>query len=78
MSFGSLREKPLAEIVERMRGFRHFEKRAPSCIMALDKRFIEDYVDFSADPVSTPYPVERNPCYQADRGSAPQKRERGC
>ncbi len=68
MSFGSLREKPLAEVVEQMRSFKHFKKRAPSCIMALDKQFIEDYVDFAVDSVSTPYPIEKNPCYKTDCG----------
>lgn len=68
VSFGNVRETPLTEIVAKMRGFRHFEKRAPSCIMALDREFIGDYVDFSMQHPSTPYPVELNPHWEADCG----------
>ena len=68
MSFGSVREKPLREIVEGMRDFKHFAKRSKSCIVALDKEFIEDYVDYALDEASTPYAVEKNPCFTADCG----------
>jgi hypothetical protein len=66
MSFGNVREQPLAEIVEKMRRFHHFAKRHASCLVALDDEFIEDYLDFSIDEPSTPYPIEGNPRYAAD------------
>jgi MoaA/NifB/PqqE/SkfB family radical SAM enzyme len=68
MSFGSVREQSLAEIIEGMRGFKHFAKRSKSCIVALDQEFIEDYVDYSIDEASTPYPIAKNPCFDADCG----------
>ena len=67
MSFGSLRDERLEDIVARMREFKHFRKRPEHCIAALDEDFIGDYVDPSIDEPSTPYPIENNPCYQADR-----------
>jgi len=66
MSFGNVREQPLEEIVEKMRRFHHFAKRHPSCLVALDDEFIGDYLDFSIDQPSTPYPIEWNPRYQTD------------
>ncbi len=67
MSFGNVREEPVERIVEKMRRFHHFAKRHPSCLVALDREFIGDYLDFAIDRPSTPYPVEENPRYQADR-----------
>jgi len=66
MSFGRLREKSLQQIVDGMREFKHFAKRSKQCIVALDREFIEDYVDFSIDEPSTPYPVAKNPCFDSD------------
>jgi MoaA/NifB/PqqE/SkfB family radical SAM enzyme len=71
MSFGNVRNEPLERIVEKMRGFRHFAKRPPSCLVALDREFIEDYVDFSIDQPSTPYPIELNSRYTSDCAPAP-------
>jgi MoaA/NifB/PqqE/SkfB family radical SAM enzyme len=76
MSFGNVREQPLQEIVEKMRRFHHFAKRHPSCLVALDDEFIEDYLDFSIDQPSTPYPIEWNPRYETDatrRFDAPER-----
>jgi MoaA/NifB/PqqE/SkfB family radical SAM enzyme len=67
MSFGNVRETSLQEIVGRMRCFHHFAKRRPSCLVALDEEFIGDYMDFSIDQPSTPYPVDLNPRYEVDR-----------
>jgi MoaA/NifB/PqqE/SkfB family radical SAM enzyme len=66
MSFGSLRERPLASLVEEMRGFKHFAKRSKYCIVALDKEFIEDYIDPAIGEASTPYPIQNNPCAASD------------
>ena len=33
-SFGNVREEPLADIVSRMRSFRHFAKKSSRCIIA--------------------------------------------
>jgi MoaA/NifB/PqqE/SkfB family radical SAM enzyme len=66
MSFGSLRERTLASLVEEMRGFKHFAKRSKHCIVALDKEFIEDYLDPAIHEVSTPYPIQSNPCAASD------------
>lgn len=68
MSFGSLREESLADVVARMREFKHFKKRSDRCIVALDEQFIGDYVDPSIDQPSTPYPIEANPAYALDCG----------
>jgi hypothetical protein len=68
MSFGSLRDESLEEIVGRMREFKHFKKRPDHCIVALDEEFIGDYVDPAMDEPSTPYPIERNACYGKDCG----------
>jgi MoaA/NifB/PqqE/SkfB family radical SAM enzyme len=68
VSFGNVRVTPLEEILRKMRSFRYFARRHPSCLVALDQEFIEGYVDPSIDEPSTPYPVERNPRYQIDRG----------
>jgi len=68
VSFGSLREQPLEQIVARMRRFEHFAKRSDKCIIALDQDFIEDYVDYSADYDITPYPIGENPLYRRDGG----------
>jgi len=67
MSFGCVRDRPLAAIVEEMRGFKHFAKRPEHCIVALDEEFIGDYVDYSVGHASTPYPIEANPRYACDR-----------
>ncbi|HBF34543.1 TPA: hypothetical protein DDW35_08260 [Candidatus Sumerlaeota bacterium] len=66
VSFGNVREEPLAKIVERMRHFHHFSKRHPSCIVAVDKDFITDYMDFGARYSTLPYPVRENPKYIED------------
>ena len=68
MSFGSLRNESLADVVARMREFKHFKKRSKHCIVALDGEFIGDYVDPSIDEPSTPYAITDNPCYAADCG----------
>lgn len=68
MSFGSLRDERLEDIVARMREFKHFKKRPKHCVVALDEEFIGDYVDPSIDEPSTPYPIESNPCYATDCG----------
>lgn len=66
-SFGNVREMPLREIVEKMRSFRHFSKRHPSCIVAVDDEYIQDYMNFSHDYHELPYPVEENPKYGDDK-----------
>lgn len=68
MSFGCLREERVEDVVARMREFKHFKKRPEHCIVALDEEFIGDYVDPSIDELSTPYPIENNPCYAEDCG----------
>jgi MoaA/NifB/PqqE/SkfB family radical SAM enzyme len=66
MSFGSLRDEPLEDVVARMREFKHFKKRSGQCIVALDEEFIENYVDPSIDQASTPYPIQASPSYALD------------
>jgi MoaA/NifB/PqqE/SkfB family radical SAM enzyme len=68
MSFGSLRDERLEDVVARMRAFKHFRKRSSHCIVALDEEFIGDYVDPSMGELSTPYPIENNSCYAGDCG----------
>lgn len=63
VSFGNVRQMPLSCIVEKMRRFHHFAKRHPSCIVALDREYIEDYMDYAVNFPSSPYPVELNPNY---------------
>lgn len=67
-SFGSIREEPLEQIVQRMRRFHHFAKRAPHCLVAVDLDYIKDYMNFSVNYTSIPYPVEKNPHYERDKG----------
>ena len=63
VSFGNVRQMPLSRIVEKMRRFHHFAKRHPSCIVALDREYIEDFMDYAVNFTSSPYPVEMNPNY---------------
>jgi MoaA/NifB/PqqE/SkfB family radical SAM enzyme len=65
-SFGNARNEPLADIVGRMRAFRHYAKKSPTCIIAMDKEYIRDYMDFGQRYASIPYAVEENPRYVAD------------
>lgn len=69
-SFGNALKEPLATIVERMRAFRHYAKRSGQCIIALDKEYISEYMDFAQKYPSLPYPIEDNPCYARDKGQA--------
>jgi len=39
--------------------------------VALDDEFIGDYLDFSIDQPSTPYPIEQNPHYETDATRRP-------
>lgn len=66
VGFGNVREESLAAIIARMRSFRHYAKRAPNCIVAVDPEYIGDYVDTAQAFSSTPYPVQANPKYAAD------------
>jgi MoaA/NifB/PqqE/SkfB family radical SAM enzyme len=66
VSFGNVRETSLAEILRKMKTFRHFNKRSHRCIVAVDQEYIEDYVHFSWGQATTPYPVELNPSHTAD------------
>jgi MoaA/NifB/PqqE/SkfB family radical SAM enzyme len=68
VSFGNIRESSLEEIIDRMRKFYHFAKRSPQCLVAVDGRYIEDYMNFAAGFESVPYRVEDNPCYERDLG----------
>jgi hypothetical protein len=65
-SFGDARSEPLADIVARMRAFRHYAKKNPSCIIAVDKEYIEQYMDFAQRYKTIPYPIFENPHYTAD------------
>lgn len=65
-SFGNIREEPLERIVERMRAFRHYAKKAPHCLIAVDEEYIRDYMDFGQKYDVIPYPVRENPCYPKD------------
>ena len=67
VSFGNARTEPLKDIVKRMREFHHHAKRHPSCIVAVDREYINDYMLYASKFESTPYPVEENPKYQEDR-----------
>lgn len=67
VSFGNIRERPLEDIVKKMRSFYHFAKRYPKCLIALDSEYIEDYMNIASNFESIPYPVEENPCYQRDK-----------
>ena len=67
VSFGSVRDLPLAEIVAKMRRFYHFAKRHPSCIVAVDQEYIDRYMSYASNFASVPYPVEENPNYLFDK-----------
>lgn len=69
-SFGNVRDEPLSVIVSRMRSFRHYAKNSPQCIVAVDKEYIKDYMDFAQNYSVVPYPVQDNPCYVNDRGDS--------
>jgi MoaA/NifB/PqqE/SkfB family radical SAM enzyme len=69
VSFGNIREKPLADIVDKMRVFHHFAKRSPHCLVAIDGKYINDYMNYASNFESIPYRVEENDCYQRDRYS---------
>jgi MoaA/NifB/PqqE/SkfB family radical SAM enzyme len=66
-SFGNIREEPLADIVARMRQFRHFAKRSPHCLVAVDQEFIDDYMGYAQNYDVAPYPIQENPRYNEDR-----------
>ena len=66
VSFGNVREMPLEKIVEKMREFKHFAKRHPSCLVAVDSGYVQDYMNFAYRFESSPYPVEENPAYKQD------------
>ncbi|CAA7612150.1 radical SAM/SPASM domain-containing protein [Magnetospirillum sp. UT-4] len=66
-SFGNVRDMPLEQIVAKMRSFHHFAKRAPNCIVAVDKEYIGDYSEFAATQAASPYDIELNPNYQKDK-----------
>lgn len=70
VSFGNVKDLPLAEIVEKMRNFYHFAKRSPHCLVAIDSKFIADYMNYATNFESIPYRVEENECYQRDRYSS--------
>ncbi|MBN1653434.1 MAG: radical SAM protein [Deltaproteobacteria bacterium] len=69
VSFGNVREKPLAEIVDKMRNFYHFAKRSPHCLVAIDRKYINDYMNYASNYESIPYRVEENDCYERDKYS---------
>lgn len=69
-SFGNIRQEPLADIVARMRAFRHYAKKSPQCIIAVDDEYIRDYMDFAQQYQSVPYPVRENPRYAKDSGAS--------
>jgi MoaA/NifB/PqqE/SkfB family radical SAM enzyme len=66
-SFGNVRSEPLVDIVGRMRAFRHYAKKSPTCLIAMDNEYIHDYMDFSEGYETVPYPIEDNPRYQGDK-----------
>jgi len=68
VSFGSVREESLEKIVSKMRAFYHFSKRHPSCIVAVDSEYIQDYMDFAENFSSVPYRIEKNPFYEKHKG----------
>jgi MoaA/NifB/PqqE/SkfB family radical SAM enzyme len=68
VSFGNVRETSLRRIVEKMRRFPHFSKRHPSCIVAVDQEYINDYMDYAERFDATPYAVELNPKYSERAG----------
>jgi len=70
VSFGNVREASLADIVDKMRNFYHFARRSPHCLVAIDSRYIRDYMNYAANFESIPYRVEENECYQRDRYSS--------
>jgi MoaA/NifB/PqqE/SkfB family radical SAM enzyme len=59
VSFGNIREEPLADIVARMREFKHFKKRSSRCLIAMDDEYIEDYQMIASEQPVTPYPVTK-------------------
>lgn len=58
VSFGNVREEPLADIVGRMRQFPHFKKRPDRCLIAVDDQFIDDYQAVASSSAVTPVRVE--------------------
>ncbi len=67
-SFGDARREPLADIVARMRSFRHYAKHAGHCLVAVDDEYIRNYMDFAMRYSSIPYRIEDNPQYAGDAG----------
>ena len=67
VSFGNIRVQSLEEIVVKMRGFYHFAKRSPHCLVAIDGKYIDDYMNYAMGFESIPYRVEDNPCYERDQ-----------
>jgi MoaA/NifB/PqqE/SkfB family radical SAM enzyme len=67
VSFGNIRERPLADIVNKMRNFHYFAKRSPHCLVAVDSDYIHDYMNYAAHFESIPYRIEENECYQRDQ-----------
>jgi MoaA/NifB/PqqE/SkfB family radical SAM enzyme len=65
-SFGNVREEPLAKIVARMRKFHHYAKKSEHCLIAVDKEYIESYMDYAINEASVPYPIKNNPAYVHD------------
>jgi MoaA/NifB/PqqE/SkfB family radical SAM enzyme len=69
VSFGNIRERPLAEIVDKMRRFSFFAKRSSHCLVAVDRDYIRDYMNYAVNFESIPYRVEENDCYRRDLNS---------
>lgn len=58
VSFGNVREEPLADIVSRMREFKHFKKRSDRCLIAVDEEYIQDYQLVASARPMTPVRAE--------------------
>jgi len=65
-SFGNIRYRSLESIVADMRNFKHYKKRSSICITAVDKEYINDYMNFSMKYKSIPYDIKDNPSFDMD------------
>jgi MoaA/NifB/PqqE/SkfB family radical SAM enzyme len=58
VSHGNVRKEPLVDVVERMREWSHYKKRAGKCLIALDRPFIDEVILSTNKEAVLPVPVE--------------------
>lgn len=63
LSFGNALEEPLSVILDRMREFRLFKERNPSCLASFDTEYLREYLDPIADSDSYPVSIFEHPTH---------------